>query len=72
MLSYIIHNNVLFIHYELFIYICYIYTIHIQLWASLVPEMVKGLPEEKETQVQSLGWEGPLQKGMATHSSIIA
>ena len=30
--------------------------------------MVKNLPEMQETQVQSLGWEDPLEKGMATHS----
>ena len=34
--------------------------------------MVKNLPEMWETQIQSLGWEDPLEKGMATHSSILA
>ena len=34
--------------------------------------MVKSLPAIQETQVQSLGWEDPLEKGMATHSSILA
>jgi len=34
--------------------------------------MVKNLPAMRETQVQSLGWEDPLEKGMATHSSILA
>ena len=34
--------------------------------------MVKNLPEMQETWVQSLGWEDPLEKGMATHSSILA
>ena len=34
--------------------------------------MVKILPEMQETQVQSLGQEDPLEKGMATHSSILA
>ena len=34
--------------------------------------MVKQLPAMQETQVQSLGWEGPRKKGMATHSSILA
>ena len=42
------------------------------LWASLVAQMVKNLPAIQETQVQSLGWEDPLEKGMATHSSILA
>ena len=34
--------------------------------------MLKNLPAEWETQVQSLGWEDPLEKGMATDSSILA
>ena len=37
--------------------------------ASLVAQMVKNLPAMWETWVQSLGWEDPLEKGMATHSS---
>ena len=39
--------------------------------ASLVAQTVKYLPAMQETQVQSLGWEDPLEKGMATHSSIL-
>ena len=34
--------------------------------------MVKNLPEMQETQVQTLGWENPLEKGMAIHASILA
>ena len=34
--------------------------------------MGKNLPAVQETQVQSLGWEDPLEKGMTTHSSILA
>ena len=34
--------------------------------------MVKNLPAMQETQVQSLGWEDPLEKGMATHSITLA
>ena len=41
-------------------------------WASLVAEMVKNLPAMLETWVRSLGWEDPLEEGMATHSSILA
>ena len=33
---------------------------------------MKNLPAVRETQVQSLGWEDPLEKGMAIHSSILA
>ena len=40
--------------------------------ASLVAQTVKRLPAMRETRVQSLGWEDPLEKGMATHSSILA
>ena len=42
------------------------------LWASLVAQMVKRLPTMRETWVQSLGREDPLEKEMATHSSILA
>ena len=41
-------------------------------WASLVVQLVKNLPAMQETWVQSLGWEDPLEKGQATHSSILA
>ena len=40
--------------------------------ASLVAQMVKCLPIMRETQVRSLGWEDPLEKKMATHSSTLA
>ena len=40
-------------------------------WASLVAQIVKNLPALWETWVCSLGWEDPLEKGMATHSSIL-
>ena len=40
--------------------------------SSLVTQMIKNLPAMKETQVQSLGEEDPLEKEMATHSSILA
>ena len=41
-------------------------------WASLVAQLVKTLPAMRETWVQSLGWEDTLEKGKATHSSILA
>ena len=40
--------------------------------ASWVAQMVRNLPAMQETRVQSLGQEDPLEKGMATHSSILA
>ena len=42
------------------------------LQASLVAQLVKNLPAVQETQVRSLGWEDPLEKEMASHSSILA
>jgi len=41
-------------------------------WASLVAQLVKTLPAMRETWVQSLGWEDPLEKGKAIHSSVLA
>ena len=41
-------------------------------WASLVTQLVKNLPTVQKTWVRSLGWEDPLEEGMATHSSILA
>ena len=41
-------------------------------WASLVAQLVKNLPAMHETWVGTLGWEDPLEKGKATHSSILA
>ena len=40
-------------------------------WASLVAQTIKNPPTMQETQVQSLGWEDPLEKGMAIHTSIL-
>ena len=42
------------------------------IWASLVAQLVKNLLIMQETWVQSLGWEDSLEKGKATHSSILA
>ena len=39
---------------------------------TLVAQLVKNLPAVRETWVRSLGWENPLEKGTATHSSILA
>jgi len=44
----------------------------VSIWASLVAQTVKDLPAMQETCVRSLCWEDPLEKGMATHSSILA
>ena len=47
-------------------------TIREQISASLVAQMIKNPPATRETWVWSLDWEGPLEEGMATHSSILA
>ena len=41
-------------------------------WASLIAQLVKNPPAMQETWAWSLGWEDPLKKGTATHSSILA
>ena len=45
---------------------------NVLVWASLVVQRVKNLPAMHETWVQPQGQEDPLEKGMATHSSILA
>ena len=40
--------------------------------SSLIAQLVKNSPAMQETPSQSLGWEDPLEKGQATHSSILA
>ena len=47
------------------------FLIHLSM-ASLVAQMVKNLPAKQETWVRSLGQKDPLEKGVATHSSILA
>ena len=46
------------------------HTLHFK-WATLVDQTVKNSPAMEKTWVQSLGWKDPLEKGMATHSSIL-
>ena len=57
---------------SIFALYCFIYAHIIFVKASLVAQMVKNLPAMQETWVLSLGWEDTLEKGMATHSSILA
>ena len=62
----------LFNHFALIMWdFCLPFLLPIILWTSLVVKMVKNLPAMRETGVQSLGQEDPLEKGMATHSSIL-
>ena len=48
------------------------YTLFALGWASLVAQLVKNPPAMQETWFRYLGWEDPLEKKMATHSSILA
>ena len=45
---------------------------YVMLWASWVAQTVKNLPAMQETWVQALDWDDPLEKEIATHSSILA
>ena len=45
---------------------------HLQVWASFVAQLVKNPPAMQETWVQFLGWKDPVEKGKATHCSILA
>ena len=49
--------------------VCVYVYVYIKLVASLVAQMVKNPLAMQETWVQSLGWEDPLEEGLATHSS---
>ena len=53
-------------------YSCFTTVYCILYWASLVAQTIKNLPAMQEIQVQFLGWKDSLEKGMATHSSILA
>ena len=53
------------VHYGIWVY-------HGDIFPSLVAQMVKNLPTRQETQVRVLGEEDPLEREMATHSSIVA
>ena len=53
-------------------YLYFFFFIFNKIWASLVAQMIKNLPVMKETWVRSLGLEDPLEKEMATPSSLLA
>ena len=53
-------------------YFHYFITFSYYLWASLITQSVKKFPIMQKTRLPSLDWEDPLEKGMATHSSIFA
>ena len=67
------HNSKCFISINFLIFSSLCFKHHpFPIWASLVAQLVKNLPAMLETWVQSLVWEDPLEKGKATHSSILA
>ena len=53
-------------------YMTTVKTIALTRWASMVAQLVKNQPTIRKTWVQFLGWKDPLEKGKATHSSILA
>ena len=55
-----------------FLFVCLFQRSLRKLWASPVAQTVKNPPAGQVSQVQFLGWEDPLEKGMATYSSILA
>ena len=57
---------------DLKLYIIYFQLQYSYTEVSLVAQIVNNPPAKQETWVQSLGWEDPLEEGMATHSSILA
>ena len=61
----------LLVHTRVCVCVCVCVYTHIY-GASLVAQSVKNLPAIQETWFQSLSWEDPLEKGMATHSTILA
>ena len=65
-------NKVIYLYYNVNQFIRILKKFLLYIKVSLVAQMVQNWLAIQETWVQSLGWEDPLKKGMATHSSIIA
>ena len=65
-------NTCMYIHAYIQACTCISVCLYIYRQASLVAQRLKCLPAMQETWVRSLGWEDPLEKEMATHSSILA
>ena len=61
-----------FLYFKLCILLLLLQVKNVAHVASLVAQMVKNPPAMQETWIRSLGWEDPLEKGMATLSSILA
>ena len=70
------YSNLLFDHWSLFLWKKKLRkkkkdNVFVILWASLVAPRLKCLPLMQERWVRSLGWEDPLEEGMATHSILV-
>ena len=61
------HKQEIYIYIFIYMYI----NIYRHTWASLVAQLVKNPPAMQETPVRFLGWEDPLEKGEATHCSVL-
>ena len=70
--SNVFFKRCVYVHVCIYMYMHMCVHIHTYIWASLVTQMVKNLPAMQGIRVQSLGQEDPLEKGMATQSSILA
>ena len=68
----ILFKTHLCLHMHKYMYIWLLDYIFCYIRSSLVVQLVKNPPAMQETWVRSLGWEGPLEEGMTTHSSILA
>ena len=66
------YNSLCNCQFFIFMYMCLIFVGTRFVGASLVAQTVRNMPAIQETRVQSLGSEDSLEKGMATHSSILA
>ena len=62
----------MYMYIYIYVCVCVCVCVYTNIWASLLAQMVNNLPAMWETQVQSLDWEDPLEKRMATHSGILA
>ena len=70
--SRVVYPKALVVEHHPYLYAFVYVTLYCIIWTSLVAQSVKRLPPMRETPVRSLGWEDPLEKEMATHSSILA
>ena len=66
------YHELVFVHFLKKNWPSFYFLKHNRVVASLVVQMIKDLPAMQESWVRSIGWEDPLEKGMATHISVLA